>query len=348
MALGAVPDLPDPQALLGRVAVHLGRQGAAGLPGALELLVAGMRLRSAVLRDVAGAVVAVAGDVVHALPVRRLGTPSTVDLPVRGYDGHDLAVLRVRDAAPATLPVLRAATSVLSLVLTPRPAGGQTSAGLTDTEAELAALAGDLHDGPVQDLVAARYAIDIAVRGGDATLARISVQAALVALRGTLWHLRTRGADDLPTALQALATQLAERGAVSLQLRLDPSAELLGPPAVAAYRLVQAVVTNRAGVPQPAECGPVVVLLDRHSAGGRAAVVLTIEGGAALVDPGRWRRTAAALDGDLCIGPGRLRLVLPVAAPLAQPIAVPTSVPPRPAPRGPVPRGSVPIVKVDL
>ena len=48
--LSVLPDLARPHALYGQLAVHLGREGRAGLPGALHLLVEATGARSAVLR----------------------------------------------------------------------------------------------------------------------------------------------------------------------------------------------------------------------------------------------------------------------------------------------------------
>lgn len=326
VVLGVVPDLLDPQAVVGRVAVHLGREGANGLSGALAVLVEGTGLRSAVLRRPGeGDLLAVAGEVVQAVPLRGpRDRPAVVELPVRGPHGPQLATLTVTGAHPSVLPVLRAAGAVLSLVLAAQEPPVPTAAALlADAEAERTALADALHDGPMQELVAARYAADAALHTGDAAEVREAVQRALVALRRTLWQLRPRGADGLAAALHGLSARLVESGGQSLHLRIGPDVDVLAPAgAVAVYRLVQSVTAVPDG-------GPTTVGVRRQGApGGREIVVLTVDGGAPLRDAARWRRTAAALDGDLLSCPGRLRLALPVPA--------------RPAPTPRAPLGSMP------
>ncbi len=312
MGVGAVPDLGDPGAVVGRLAVHLGREGAAGLAGALEILVEGCGLRSAVLRALPGGeLVAVAGEVVQAVPVSRRDLPSVVELSVRAPSGGEVAVLTVTGGRPVSLPVLRAAASVLALAVT-APVAPVASAAplLLDLEGEVEALADRLHDGPVQALVAARYAADLAARTGDLSLVREAVQEALVQLRRTMGQLRPRGADGLVEALEALGARLAEAGGPVLSLHLDAEADVRDPAqAVGAYRLVQAACRDL-----DADQRVVVGLAREDEPSGRGVLVLTVDG-AALPDPARWRRTAAALGADLLVSTGRLRLALPVPDP---------------------------------
>ena len=87
--LSVLPDLSRPYALAGQLAVHLGREGAPGLPGALHLLVESTGARSAVLRrsGTAGELIAAAGGLLQALPLLQGGPRagrSAVQLPVRG------------------------------------------------------------------------------------------------------------------------------------------------------------------------------------------------------------------------------------------------------------------------
>lgn len=305
-------------ALVGRLAAALATAPDRGLPGALDLLVSGLGLRSAVLRSAASAdLLGVAGEVVHAVPVRRgRGRAEAVlELPVHGAGGRELARLTVVGGRPSHLPALRASAAVLGLALEVRaPAQDRTPASpaveelLRGGEHGYDDAADQLHDGPVQALVAARYACDAAVRGGSALDARDAVQEALVELRRSLWHLRPRGEEGLPGALEQLSHRLAESGRPGLLLALDrPAAELLGPAArTTAYRLVQAVALGERDAPVRVALRP-----------GPDTVQLHVDGGAPLPDPDRWVRRARALGGDLASTAGRLRLVLPAtAAPL--------------------------------
>ncbi len=300
-------------ALVGALAAVLATSPDRGLPAALDLLVSGLGLRSAVLRSAAeGELLAVAGEVVHVVPARRGARPSaapSLELPVRGAGGRELARLTVAGGRPSHLPALRASAAVLGLALSGRgtdePLAPSTTVAqelVRGGEHGLDDVADQLHDGPVQALVAARYACDAAVRGGSATDARDAVQEALVALRRTLWHLRPRGEDGLLSALEGLSNRLAESGRPGLLLSLDrPSVDLLGPAArVTAYRLVQTVALADRGAP---------VRVALRTTG--ATVVLHVDGGSPLPDPDRWVRRCRALGGDLSSSAGRLRLVLP-------------------------------------
>jgi hypothetical protein len=382
VVLRTIPDLPAPDALVGRVALHLAHDGVAGLAAALSALVDGTGARSAVLRRTGPApeLLATAGEVVQAVSLPRRGE-NVLEIAVRGpvevapvTSGArpstgppapvavPLAVLTVTGVRPHALPLLRDAAAVLGLVLAGESRLPPHVAGLlADVEAERSALADALHDGPVQELVAARYVADAAVRAGADPGVREALQAALVGLRRTMWQLRPRGADGLADALDRLSAQLVERGAPALRLRVDPAADVLPPTTcMAVYRLVQAVTAGPTGAAGPvatagplAAAGPlpaadpvvaagpvagpggpprdpVTVRLSRQDApGGRSVVMLSVDGGAPLADPVRWRRTAAALGGDLLACHGRLRLLLPDPASTARD--------PGPVPHGPVP-----------
>ena len=200
------------------------------------------------------------------------------------------------------------------------------TAALIDAADERSAMADALHDGPVQDLVAARFAVDLAVRSGDLELARDAVQSALVGLRRLMWQLRPRGADGLGDALERLAAVLVESGHPGLHLQVAADADVLAPAAaVSAYRLVQAVVAG-------AVTAPVVRLVRAPAPGGRQLLALDVEGAGPLPHPERWRRTAVALGGDLVAGPARVRLLLPPPADLPTgPVAEPGASPRVPA-----------------
>lgn len=332
MVLGVQADGADPRAVVGRLAVQLARGGVAGLPVALADLVRDTGLHSAVLRaagpsgsDRRGELLATAGEVVRAVPEGRYDIPAVVEMTVSTPDGSERAVLTVRGARPAVLPLLRDAATVLGLALAAVPSDGLAPGGravLRDAETDRAALADALHDGPMQDLVVARYAVDAALRAGsDLAVARDAVQSALVGLRRGLWQLRPRGRDDLAAALRALSERRVESGLPALTLRVDPGSDVLDPDAaVAAYRLVQAATGAGASGSGP------VVGVRRPAGAARDLVVVTVEGAAPLADPDRWRRTAAALGGDLLCRPGRLRLALPV------PLAAARRLPDAPAP----------------
>lgn len=323
MVRTAPPQAAD-AVLPGRLAELLADHGEAGLTDALDLLVAELGLRSAVLRDAdpaapsasraTGPLRAVAGEAVHAVPTMRVvptadSASATVELPVRAA-GRDAGVLSVVGARPSQLPVLRAAASVLGLALS-RPRGGSLDAVadlVAAADAEADAAADLLHDGPVQALVVAHYAAEAAVRGGDPAVAREAVQAALIELRRSLWHLRPRHDTDggLAGALAQLSGRLEEAGRPALGFVLDELLAAALPAAVVstAYRLVQAVAV-------PAGADPVRVTLRRE--GG--TVVLDVEGGAPLTDVERWTNKARALGGSLSTSPARLRLAVPLPAP---------------------------------
>ncbi|MDT7547516.1 MAG: hypothetical protein QOE99_3626 [Actinomycetota bacterium] len=332
MARSAPPQVADP-VLPGRLAELLADHGEAGLGEALDLLVTELGLRSAVLRDLvpagrdgaatrgAGPLRAVSGEAVHAVPSMRVvpateASGATVELSVRA-GGRDAGVLTVVGARPSQLPVLRAAAAVLGLALSRpvRSAPAQAAADLVAAaDAEADAAADLLHDGPVQALVVAHYAAEAAARGGDPVLAREAVQAALVELRRSLWHLRPRGPADggLPGALGALSARLEEAGRPPLGFVLDEllAAALPGAVVSTAYRMVQAMAL-------PDGADPVRVALRRE--GG--AIVLDVEGGAPLPDPDRWANKARALGGSLMTSEGRTRLAVPLSTPSAPPSA---------------------------
>jgi signal transduction histidine kinase len=252
---------------------------------------------------------AVAGDPTSAVPAMRLVARSdgpTLELPLLAA-GRTLGVLTVVGARPSQLPVLRAAVAVLALALSrPAPTAHELAAQLVAAaDAEVDEAADRLHDGAVQALVAARYATDAAVRGGDPAAAREAVQTALVELRRALWHQRPRGNDagGLTAALELLSARLVEAGGSPIGFVADgPVAHAL-PAAVCsvAYRLVQAVATA-------ADAGPVRVTVRRDGAGA----VVDIDGGAGLPSTERWAEKVSTLGGALVSEAGHLRLVVPL------------------------------------
>ena len=181
------------------------------------------------------------------------------------------------------------------------PGGGVALLAAADADAD--ALADRLHDGALQSLVVARYAADLAVRGGDPALVRNAVQEALVGLRREVWQLRPRPEDDLDQALRALSAQRVAAGGAPLDLDLDaalPPSGLAASAVALAYRLVQAASLA---------AGPVRVGL--ACSGGTA--VLSVTGGP--LDAAVWDARARALGGRFeAVPPGRtVRLLLPVS-----------------------------------
>ncbi|HWH29274.1 MAG TPA: hypothetical protein VNU26_09990 [Mycobacteriales bacterium] len=295
----------DLGALLAAAAARLAADGVPALQPVLDDVVAALHLRGAVLRDVAtGELRAVAGDAVHAVPLRResaAGEP-VVSLPVTAA-GSRTATLTVVGARPSALPALRGVCAVLGLAL--RPPDGELAGSLLDAaDADADDTADALHDGPVQELVYARFAADAAVRGGDAAAARDAVQMALQSLRRSLWLIRPRGSGDggLGPALEQLAERLHEAGAPGLSLSLDGEAsDALGPRASSvAYRLVQAVAREATAT--------TAVELRRDVDG----VHLRVAG--RLPAPDRWTARAGAVGASLHVDPaGSVVLSVPAS-----------------------------------
>ncbi|MDP3713469.1 MAG: histidine kinase [Mycobacteriales bacterium] len=321
----------DGAVVLGQVAGLLADLGQTALPDALALLVEALGLRSAVLRGPGpdGAVIALAGEVVHAVPLRRSAAPLTTSGPPHEvpvvHSGREQAVLVLHGARPSHLAVLRAAAGVLGLALSVgrRPTADPLGLQLVcDAEADRDALADALHDGAVQSLVVARYAADAAVRAGDphgsVALVRDSVQDALVEIRRTLWQLRPRAADDLAGALTELSARLVDAGAPALELDLDEAVLSALPHAVSttAFRLVQAVAATGAG--------PVRVRSVVTSDGPAVEVHGNLDGSPdGSFDTSRWRRRAEAVGAVLQPGSGHMRLLSPAPRLLPVRSAVP-------------------------
>ena len=295
--------LLEPAAVLGRFAAVLA--SGDGLPTALELLVGDLGLLNAVVRRPTGELLAVTGSVLHAVPAQPTGVrTASLEFPVPGRCALPVAVLTVTGGRPSHLPVLRAAAAVLGLALDAAPSTAARDL-LDGVEQERDELADELHDGPVQALVAARWAADCALRGGDPQVARDAVQLALVEVRWALWHLRPRGRSGLGPALTALAGKVVEAGGPTPVLRGigGPAGQVTGTVAMAAYRVVQAVARPDAGP----------VRLDLRVS--QARLVAVLDGGADLIPPERWAGRVAALGGELSCASGRTRLDLPIPEP---------------------------------
>ncbi|GAC1445119.1 MAG: hypothetical protein NVS3B26_05700 [Mycobacteriales bacterium] len=325
---GRLADVPDCGAdladciadLPGRIAEVLADRGEAGLAEALGLLVTDLSLSSAVLREadhVGPCESAPAHRVEEAAAApRRVAAPdstaATVDIWVRA-GGRDAGILSVVGARPSQLPALRAVAAVIGLALSHRTTADAVAAVIAAADAEADASADLLHDGPVQALVVAHYAAESAVRGGDPAAAREAVQAALVELRRSLWHLRPRSQSGLAASLGMLSARLVEAGRPPLDSRLDEvlAAALPSPVVSTAYRLVQAVAL-------PTGADPVRVRLGRAS----GTAVLEIEGGTALSDVDRWLHKARAIGCSLHATDTSACLVMPL--PVPAPVLLPT------------------------
>lgn len=289
----------DPCIVLGRF-TELLADGTA-LSAALDALVAGLALRTAIVRSSVGDLLGVGGASMHAVPSTRAvrAANSSLELPVQGRSGQQSATLTVVGARPSQLPALRTAAAVLGLALLP-PAG---AAPLLDAaEAERDEFADQLHDGPVQAMMVARYAADAALKGSDPELVRDAVQQAVVEMRRMLWQLRPRGDSGLVEALEQLSRKLVEAGGAPLRVVADPGADLFGSAGVLAYRLVQAVAQVEG------EAAGVGLRLERDT------VVVDVDGGSPLACPERWALRVVAFGGDLSFRAGRFRLALPLFA----------------------------------
>lgn len=305
------PDVVDACAVLDTAASALADAGPEGVAPVLDGVAHALDVRSVVLRDAhSGDVRAVGGAVVHAVPQHgaAVGPEPVVELPVHSR-GIQVATLTVVGARASHLPLLRALCGVLGLALVPRPVSAADPlplALLAAADSDADDTADDLHDGPVQELVLARFAADAAVRGGDAAFAREAVQSALQSMRRALWLLRPRGAGDggLSAALDQLSERLVEGGRPPLTVAVDADAgtALIPPAASVAYRLVQTVVRTSAA--------PVRVRVSRSD----RSVLVEVTGSAPLPAPDRWSARARALGATLTTDPaGRVALSVPVS-----------------------------------
>ena len=287
------PLTADACALLSSLATGLAE--GQPLPEALRSLADGLHLRSIVARSAGGDVIGVGGEALRAVPEMRALDRDEVllELPVPGREGAVVATLTVRGCRPSQLPALRAAAAIVGLGLSGRQTAGMSPGELVeDHEHGLEVIADGLHDGPLQSLMVARYAVDAAVRGGDPGMVREAIQQAVVELRHLVWSLRPRGDRGLAAALEQLSTALVKADQLPLDLTLQGDAG--GRVAVLAYRLVQAV----------------------HAGAGSNQVRVRLDGstldvaGAPLAGHQRWARRAAALGCELSTTGDHTRLVL--------------------------------------
>lgn len=284
------PVAADSCAVVGEVAAAL----AEGRPlrDALRVLARELDLRSVVVRSAAGEVLGVGGESLQAVTALRSEQDVWLEFPVPGLEG---STLTVRGGRPSQLPALRAVAAVIGLALSAHAVPDVSPVDVAaDSELELDAIADAVHDGPLQSLMVARYAVDAAMRGADPAVMREAIQQAVVELRQLVWTLRPRGDAGLTAALQQLSTALVKADALPLELALE-GPDPAGPTALLAYRLVQAVLSKGA---------PVRVRLS-----GTAIDIA----GAPLPTPQRWVRRASALGCVLSTTGDQTRLVLATA-----------------------------------
>ena len=220
-------------------------------------------------------------------------------------------------------------------------------------EQDRGALADRLHDGPLQDLVAARYLADLTLHAlralppvdalpavtARATAVRDADQDALVATRRLLGSLTARCTDGrgLPAALTAVAGSVASAGLTADVVAGPDSGELdaLRPgTAVVAHRLAQALLVDAAA--RGATTATVRAERVPPSYDGAPAVLRVVVTGTVtpdLEEPGvaRWVARAGLLGGHVATGPAGTTVHLPLHRPGPPATAPPTAHPVAPA-----------------
>ena len=302
----------------------------ADLLRAAQLLVSGRR-GSDVEREVLALLCAMTG----ASAVTLRGADATKDTTVSGttlvsgpavvrlslqlrYADDDLGTLTIAAATALSLVQEQAAAlvaDVLALHLVTDRRTAELALSLSErrriaarfidaSECERAELAAQLHDGPLQSLVAARYVTDmagLAVRDGSFDEARQGVQDGLVHARRALWQLRPHAADgqDLAGALENLGKQLADYIGLRVEVSCAGVPASL-PPAVASatFRLVQEMLSAAVRDRVATRASVTVVIED-----DTLTVVVTDDGVGQVVEVpaglARWREWAALLGGDV-------------------------------------------------
>ncbi|WP_409332888.1 sensor histidine kinase [Trujillonella humicola] len=208
---------------------------------------------------------------------------------------------------------------------------------LAASERERRAIAGDVHDGPVQDLAGVSYALS-ALRSSVPEERRATVDRLTATVRHAVASLRRLMVDIYPpdlsgpglaTALDDLAQRLRESG-TEVTVSVDPVPEL--PPEYVAvlYRTAKEALAN---VARHAGAGRAWVTLTRTGTGEGQTVLLTVADDGVGVDAEAaeaasrnghlglrlLRERLLAVDGDLGVEPGAdggtvLTAVLPVPA----------------------------------
>ena len=209
---------------------------------------------------------------------------------------------------------------------------------LAASDRERRAIAGDVHDGPVQDLAGVSYALS-ALRSAVPEERRPTVDRLTATVRHAVASLRRLMVDIYPpdlsgpglaTAVDDLAQRLRESG-TEVTVTADPLPEL--PPEYVAvlYRTAKEALVN---VSRHAEAQHAWVTLTRTETGEGQALLLTVADDGIGVDAGAAaaagsnghlglrlvRERLVALDGDVRVEPGAdggtvLTAVLPVPPP---------------------------------
>jgi hypothetical protein len=275
-----------------------------------------------------------------------LSTAAPIDLPVRAH-GTVLAVLSI-EPITASVPApwtkspgpLGTLADLIALTLSAgsEPSAGGDAKAATRTWFELdeqdrKQLAGDLHDGLVQSLVAARYLLDLAASTWpDGPLpwleaVRESIQAALVDGRGLLNSVqpRVRAGRGLRVALEDLCAGAPIPTELHAPAVTEPGGEQGDPApiaAAAAYRFVQAALLDlRARGAEAVDVryssGPSGLSLDVSAVGDRPAwpdepgdgirrwvTRVELMGGTVLLQPASAHLRFGAADGDHASLPG--------------------------------------------
>jgi len=155
-----------------------------------------------------------------------------------------------RDEAGAVAGVIGVATDVTMLARAEDARDEARRRLAASREAERLRLARELHDGPMQDLIAARYQLTAPGRRPDTVAIAERLLDVVTNLRGLMAELRPAGLDDfgLPTALEEYAARLTRDAAPdspAILLDLDPMGTRLAPPVAAClFRVAQEALRN--------------------------------------------------------------------------------------------------------
>ena len=319
----------DPAAFCGVAARMLAASGRDSVPAVLTLL--GQALRADVRLLEAGATrSAIPLPRYRALSDVSLTLVAPIDLPVRARDTV-LAVLSI-EVPPGGLPpawteVPSPLSTIADLLALTLSAGAEPDAAkdVTSTarawfnldELDRTELAGELHDGLVQSLVAARYLLDLASStwpGGPQPwleAVRESLQAALVDGRGLLTSVqpRTRHGRGLRLALE----ELCAGSRIPVELKAIDAAADTAPllttiEAAASYRFVQAAIADL-----HARGGDAAEIRLAHGSNGLSIDVAAIGDKPAWPDePGeimkRWGTRIELLGGSVLLQPASAHL----------------------------------------
>ncbi|MHB8450862.1 MAG: sensor histidine kinase [Mycobacteriales bacterium] len=319
--LGALAPAPA----VGPLARVLVERGMAGLPGALALLADSLSASAATLREVRpdGS----PGQQHHSggqVPRARAGG-GTLDVPLRA-GGRVVGLLTVH-GLPAEVRVthLTAAADVLALAVlgAQRDPVRVATELLLCSEADAETVAGILHDGPAQALLATRYQLELGANASDDL--RAGVDEALRDVRATMSRLRTRRSDpgsdpggDLGSDLGSgapdrseLARRLVDQAGLEVAVTGSTPAGISDALAIVTYRLAQAAAFDAVA----RHARELRIALDAHD--GWLLVAISDDGALGVPHQPwlvRWITRVAYLGGRVTTPPeGGLRVSLPLA-----------------------------------